>query len=106
MIKFRGLETVEKVRSLLKKELFVSGRAISPPLDEGEYYDYQLIGLEAITDGGTGRRHGKGRDAHRGERHPGGGGREEVLVPMTEDHIVDISQEDGFVRVREDGLVE
>ena len=33
-------------------------------------------------------------------------GAREVLVPMTEDHIVDVSMEDGLVRVREDGLVE
>ena len=76
------------------------------PLGEDEYYDYQLIGLTAVTE--QDRKVGTVVDV----MHTKAsdilviGGAREVLVPMTGAHIVSISREDGLVRVREDGLVE
>ncbi|MGD0230486.1 MAG: ribosome maturation factor RimM [Syntrophorhabdales bacterium] len=105
LISFRGLEAVEDVRFLLRGELFVREDDL-PPLEEGEYYDYQLIGLTAVTE--QGRRVGTVKDV----MHTGANdilvveGASDVLVPMTEDHIITVSREDGFVRVREAGLVE
>jgi 16S rRNA processing protein RimM len=52
IIKFRGLETVDDVGFLLKKELAVAEGDL-PALDENEYYDYQLIGLKVVTDKGS-----------------------------------------------------
>ncbi len=65
-MQFRGLDTAEKCAPP-EKELFVAEKDL-PALEEGEYYDYQLIGLEAVTEDGRDR-HGKGRHAHGGKRH-------------------------------------
>jgi len=104
LIKFEKLDTVEDVGFLLGKELFVSETDL-PILDEDEYYDYQLIGLEVKTEAGKaiGRvqsvMHVRERDILIVE------GVREVLVPMTEDHIVKISLTEG-VQVREEALAE
>jgi 16S rRNA processing protein RimM len=105
IIKFKDLETVEKVNFLLKEELLVAEKDL-PALDEGEYYDYELVGLEALTEHnrvvGTVKdvMHTRANDILVIE------GPREVLVPMTEDHVVDIDTVSGFVRVREKALVE
>ena len=105
IVKFKGLETIEDVGFLFKKELSVAEKDL-PALDEDEYYDYQLLGLEAVTE--KGRTLGKVADV----MHTGSAdilvveGSREVLVPMTEEHIVEISREEGFVKVREEALVE
>ncbi len=105
IMKFMGLETVEAVSFLLKKELAVAESDLAL-LEEDEYYDYQLIGLRTVTDRGrdlgkvTGVMHIRGRDILVVQN-----GRE-VLVPMTDDHIVKIDREEGLVWVREESLVE
>ncbi len=105
IMKFRGLESAEDARFLLRNELFVREEDLEPP-GEDEYYDYQLIGLTAVTE--QERRVGTVVDV----MHTKAGdilvigGAKEVLVPMTGTHIIDISMEDRLVRVREDGLVE
>jgi 16S rRNA processing protein RimM len=105
IIKFRGLETAEDARFLFKRELFVREEDLAP-LGEDEYYDYQLIGLTAITE--QDRKVGTVVDVMHtkaGDILVIGGARE-VLLPMTEAHIVAVSMKDGLVRVREGGLVE
>jgi 16S rRNA processing protein RimM len=105
IMKFRGLETAEEVHFLLGNELFVREDDL-PPLGPDEYYDYQLIGLAAVTE--AGRVVGAVRGVMHTKAHDilviAGAG--EILVPMTEEHILTISREGGFVRVREDALVE
>lgn len=105
IIKFKGLETGEDARFLLKRELFVREEDLAP-LGEDEYYDYQLIGLTAITE--QERTVGTVIDVMHTKANDilVIGGTTEVLVPMTEAHIVGVSMEEGLVRVREDGLVE
>jgi len=105
IIKFKGLETAEDARFLFKRELFVREEDLAP-LGEDEYYDYQLIGLTAVTE--QDRKVGTVVDVMHtkaGDILVIGGARE-VLVPMTGAHIAAISREDGLVRVREGGLVE
>ena len=105
IMQFRGLESVEGVCFLLGNELFVREEDL-PPLGADEYYDYQLIGLRAVTEAervvGTvsGVMHTKAHDI----LVIAGAG--EMLVPMTEEHILAISREGGFVRVKEEALVE
>jgi 16S rRNA processing protein RimM len=107
IIKFKGLETVEDVGFLLKKELCVAETDL-PALDEDEYYDYQLIGLGVVTEKGRvvgtvkSVMHVRAMDILAVQ----GTADEEVLVPMTEEHIVKVSREEGFVQVREEALVE
>jgi 16S rRNA processing protein RimM len=105
IIKFRGFDTREEVRFLLKKELLVAEEDL-PALEEGEYYDFQLVGLEALTMGG--RMVGRVKDV----MHTGAtdilviAGDQEVLVPMTENDIGDISLRGGFVRITEAAFAE
>lgn len=102
-LKFEGLDSLEKVSFLINQELCVREEDL-PPLDNDEYYDYQLIGL-----------HVKNR---RGDKigmvtqvfHTGGNdiivvtGKEEILVPMVEGIIVRIDLEDSFIAIDEDAL--
>jgi 16S rRNA processing protein RimM len=105
IIKFKGLETVEDVGFLLKRDLLVAESDL-PALEEDEYYDYQLIGLDAVTE--QGRAFGKVKDVMhiRARDILVIEGAREVLVPMTEENIVKISREEGFVQVREKALAE
>jgi len=104
IIKFKGLDTIEQIGFLLKQELLVH-EADLPRLGEDEYYDYQLVGLEVVTE--EGRQIGRVREI----MHTGANdilvidGRTEALVPMTEDHIRLIDTGAGLIRIRESELV-
>ncbi len=103
-LSFRGFSTVEEVSFLVGKELFVREEDL-PRLEEGEYYEYQLIGLEVTTVQGS--RLGKVRSL----MHTGASdilvveGEREVMIPMVEGFIVDIDVSGGTVRVDIEGLV-
>jgi 16S rRNA processing protein RimM len=105
IVRFQGLETADDVRFLVGKEIFVREDDL-PPLGEGEYYEYQLIGLSAVTE--DGRKVGIVREI----MHTKASdilviaGRRDALIPMTEDHIAKIDRDNGFICVREEGLVE
>jgi 16S rRNA processing protein RimM len=105
IVKFKGFETVEDVAFLCRRQLFIAEGDL-PALGEGEYYDYQLIGLKAVTE--EGNTLGKVVDV----MHTGGAdilvvkGSRELLVPLAEEHIMEIRREEGFVKVREKALVE
>ncbi len=51
IIKFRELSTPEDVKKLKGKELLIKEEQ-SPPLPEGVYYHYQIMGLEVFTEQG------------------------------------------------------
>lgn len=102
-LKFDGLDSSEKVSFLINQELCVREEDL-PPLDNDEYYDYQLIGLHVTN--------------HMGDKigmvtqviHTGVNsiivvtGKEEILVPMVEGIIVRIDLEDSFIAIDEDAL--
>ncbi len=104
IIKFKGLNRVEEIGFLLKRELLVREDQL-PLLEDGEYYDYQLIGLQVVTENGAkiGRvreiMHTKANDVLLIE------GAHEVLVPMTEEHVLSVELGAGSITVREDGIV-
>jgi 16S rRNA processing protein RimM len=103
-LSFGGFSTVEDVAFLLGKELFVREEDL-PRLEEGEYYEYQLIGLEVTTVEGS--HLGKVRSLMR----TGAGdilvveGERELMIPMVEGFIIDIDVSRGTVRVDIEGLV-
>ena len=47
-IQFEGVRSVEEAATLVNKELFVREKDLVP-LEDGEYYEYQLIGLDVIN---------------------------------------------------------
>ncbi len=105
ILKFEGLERKEDIHFLLKKELLVREEDL-PSLEQGEYYDYQLIGLKVDTEKGeslgtvTDIMHTKANDilVIEGER--------QALVPLTEDYIISIDTGSGSVRIKEEAVVE
>jgi 16S rRNA processing protein RimM len=105
LIQFGELETPEAVSFLVGKELFVREEDL-PRLNEGEYYDYQLIGLRAVNehDEQIGRVteviHTKANDVLviEGER--------EMLVPMQEEFILGIDVDAASVSIAEGVFIE
>lgn len=88
-LKFKGFDSLEAALSLINKEFFVKEEQL-PPLNNDEYYEYQLIGLKVINqdDIGVGTvaevMHTGAQDliVVRGEK--------EILIPMVEDYILSI----------------
>lgn len=98
---FEGYDSIDDVTPLKKWELYVS-RENAIPLEEGEYYVADLIGLEVYSD--DGRLLGKLRDVietgandvysvHRGE------GMKDLLIPVIDECILDVDVEGGTVKV-------
>lgn len=102
-LSFRGFSEVAEVSFLAGKELFVREEDLRP-LDSDEYYEYQLIGLEAINVDGA--RLGKVQAV----LHTGAGdilevaGEREYLIPMVEGFIVAVNIGGGTVEVNIEGL--
>jgi 16S rRNA processing protein RimM len=102
-LKFEGLNSPEKVSFLINLELCVREEDL-PPLDNGEYYDYQLIGLHATNS--------RGNEIGTVTQviHTGMNdiivvtGKKEILVPMVEDIILKIDLGDSCISIDEDAL--
>lgn len=88
-IHFEGFNDEKVASFLVGKEISVREKDISP-LKEGEYYDYQLIGLDVFNQQhmkvGTVKEivHTKANDVLIVS------GKEEILIPMIEDYIIHI----------------
>lgn len=102
-LKFEGLDSPEKVSFLINQELFVREEDL-PPLDNDEYYDYQLIGLCVVNHKGT--TIGKvSQVIHTGMNDIlAVTGKEETLIPMIEGLIVRIDLRDSLIVIDEDEL--
>jgi 16S rRNA processing protein RimM len=98
-----GVEDREGARALLGWEIVVP-RAELPPTDEGEYYHFQLLGLEVVDD--SGRRVGELAEIYDGEvdiwvvRGPGGPHylpalKERVRVELDRGRIVVLASDAG-----------
>jgi 16S rRNA processing protein RimM len=104
-IQFAEVETPEAASFLVGKELFVREGDL-PALNEGEYYDYKLIGLRAINENGKSIGkvaeviHTKANDVIviEGER--------EMLIPMREEFILGIDLDAAFIRIVESAFIE
>jgi 16S rRNA processing protein RimM len=103
-LKFEGLNSPEKASSLINQELFVREEDL-PPLDNDEYYDYQLIGLRVANHDGSviGNVsqviHTKVNDILVVA------GEEEILVPMVEGLISKIDLGNSLIVVDEEALL-
>lgn len=97
-IKFQGYNAIEEVTSFTNKELFVKEEDL-PPLDNDEYYDYQLIGLDVLDEkrGLIGKVdniiHTKANDilVVKGKR--------EILIPMIDIYIKSIDLKASLIKV-------
>ena len=99
-IKFAGLDKIGDVSSLMNRELFVEERDL-PGLDENEYYEYQLIGLDVLNENGEGLGKAGGIIRTGANDCLIVRGDEEILIPMVEDYILDINVDKGFIKVKD-----
>jgi 16S rRNA processing protein RimM len=103
-LKFEGLNSPEKVSFLINQELFVREEDL-PPLDNDEYYDYQLIGLDVANHNheimGT-----VTEVIHTGVHDIiVVAGKEETLVPMVEGLISRIDLKNSLIVIDENALL-
>lgn len=99
LIRFRGIESLEKALFLLKKELLVAEMDL-PELDGDEYYDFQLMGMAVVNEQGEAM-------GEVGEvLHTKGGdilsivGKANLLIPMHEDFILNVDTGSACITVR------
>jgi len=99
-IHFEGFNDEKSARLLVNKEISVMEKDLFP-LKEGEYYDYQLIGLDVFNQHrmkiGTVKDiiHIKSNDILIVA------GKEEILIPMVEDYIIHINTETSSILIND-----
>ena len=100
IVKFRGIDTPEDMRKLQGMELWIP-REEAIPLEEGEFYIADLIGLTVVTEEGeelgtirdiwpTGANH-----VITVRRKTGG----ELLLPYIPDCVKEVLPEEGLMRI-------
>ena len=100
ILHFEGLDRIEDVQGLVKKELYVD-RAHAIPLEEGEYYISDLIGL-CVLDDDSGETLGELKDVLQtgaNDVYVVKSGARELLIPVIPDCIRQVNLEEGTVRV-------
>lgn len=108
ILKFKDVEKIEDIESYKGCDLLVS-RENAIPLNEGEHYVADLIGLSVITD--EGEKLGIVKDVFKtGSNAVYVVKREEqkdLLIPQIPDCVLEINIDEGFVRVHlMDGLLD
>lgn len=96
---FEGFDTIEAVERLRKCPILVS-REDAVPLGKDEYYVADLIGMSVTTDEGESL--GSVTDVmHTGANdvYIVSDGAQEILIPAIHDCILDVSVEDGAMKV-------
>ena len=100
ILHFEGLDRIEDVQGLVKKELYVD-RDHAIPLEEGEYYISDLIGL-CVLDDDSGETLGELKDVLQtgaNDVYVVKSGARELLIPVIPDCIRQVNLEEGTVRV-------
>ena len=99
IVKFAGLDKIEQVQSLVKKDLYVN-REDAIPLEDGEYYIADLIGLKVFDEAGA--LLGELADVLQtgaNDVYIVKNGDKELLIPVIEECIREVDLEKGCVRV-------
>jgi 16S rRNA processing protein RimM len=100
LLTFVGYDTPEAVGELRNQILFVSEEGL-PPLAEGEYYHHQVVGLRVVDEAGKEIGHisevidNPANDIYLVKRP----GASDVLLPATEEVILDIDLEKKEMQV-------
>jgi 16S rRNA processing protein RimM len=99
LLTLEGIDSPEKARSLSNREVFVDEKGL-PALEDGTYYDYQLVGLPVLNhlDEEIGRVvevvHAHGTD------FVVIGGREATFLPLIDDRIEEVNISEGYIKTR------
>ena len=100
ILHFEGKDRIEDVERLVKKEIYVD-RDHAIPLEEGEYYISDLIGLRVFDDD-TGKELGELFDVLQtgaNDVYVVKNGTQEILIPVIDECIRKVDLEAGEVRV-------
>lgn len=100
LVRLKGIQTPEAAGRLRNTWVFARTKEL-PPLPEGKYYKYQLLGLDVVDE--SGRSLGKlkeiletgANDVYVVTNEAG----QELLLPAIPEVILEIRPEDGFLRV-------
>ena len=102
LLRLQGITTPEAVDALRGQPVRIAGGDARPPAP-GEFFLYQLIGLEAVDEAGT--RLGRVTDLLETGAHdvfvvapPGGG--PDLLLPNHPDVVLDVRPDEGRMTVR------
>lgn len=99
IIKLEGIDSVEQAEELRGKTLEIHRRQLET-LPEGQYYHFQLIGLEVWTT--EGKRLGKVirvLSAPSNDNYVVGGEKGEILIPAIEDVVKSVDLESGRITI-------
>ncbi|MBA7581905.1 MAG: 16S rRNA processing protein RimM [Dehalococcoidia bacterium] len=99
IIKLEGIDSVEQAEELRGKTLEIHRRQLEA-LPEGQYYHFQLIGLEVWTT--EGKRLGKVirvLSAPSNDNYVVGGEKGEILIPAIEDVVKSVDLESGRITI-------
>lgn len=98
---FEGMNRIEDVERLRGASLLID-REDAVPLEEGEYYIPDLLGMKVVTE--EGRELGELRDVLQTGANDvyvvGGKGKKELLLPAIPDCILTVDEEKGEMTVR------
>ncbi len=107
IVRLEGVTTVEKAQPLIGKEIFVDRDAL-PPLEEGEYYWFEVLGMSVETK--EGKRIGEVKKIFptgANDVYVVQGKRREIFLPATDEVIQEIDTQKRLIRVtRIEGLWE
>lgn len=99
IIKLEGIDSVEQAEELRDKTLEIHRRQLET-LPEGQYYHFQLIGLEVWTT--EGKRLGKVirvLSAPSNDNYVVSGEKGEILIPAIEDVVKSVDLESGRITI-------
>ena len=97
IVRFEGIDTIEEAEKLIGREVFIE-KSDLPGLEEGEYYWFELIGLDVYTEEGTyaGKVESLIDRALQSVLVVTDGGRE-TLIPLAEPIIKEINLKDSKI---------
>jgi len=99
LLTLKGFTNINEVLHLVGREFFAR-RDQLPPLDEGEFYWCDLIGLSVTTDEGeTLGRIAEIIDTGSNDVYVVRGGAKEYLIPALEDIVVNVDLDQGIMTV-------
>jgi 16S rRNA processing protein RimM len=107
ILQLKGIERIEETEPLMGKEILLN-RDVLPNLQKGEYYWFEIVGLEVETE--TGKRIGRVKEIFSTGAHDVyviEGKRREIFLPATEEVIQQIDLQKKVMKVtRMEGLWE
>lgn len=99
ILKFKGIDDINEIEKYKGSDLLVS-REDAIPLEDGEFYVADLIGLSVVDE--KGMELGKLKEVLQtgaNDVYVVSGGERELLLPAIEECILDISPENGWIKV-------